>query len=178
VTLSPICHTETVFGKSSMAEPLKEPLEFVFVWWSDDDHGVILSRAYHTLVVRFHAARRTAGTWGEFLSMLGDSADYLEDFMEHDETEPQDSDRLEDLHGVWVLEDVEFPLTQSAQESFEFYGHHFPQCDGTLAVRTEYGMLLRLYPKSAYLGVKSLLTEAGHRVSEEMATFPMTICQY
>jgi hypothetical protein len=161
-----------------MTEPLKEPLEFVFVWWPDNDHGAVLSRTYHTLVVRFHAARLVAGTWGEFLSMLGDNADYLEDFMQHDRTEPQDDDRLDNLNGVWVLEDVGFPLTQCAQESFEFYGGHFPQCDGMLTIRTEYGMPLRLYPKSAYLGFKSHLAEAGHLVSEQMATFPMTIYQY
>lgn len=161
-----------------MAEPLKEPLEFVFVWWPDDDHGVILSRTYHTLVDRFHAARRTAQTWGRFVEMLGDGASYLEDFMQGDETKPHDIDRLEDLGGIWVLEDAEFPLPQCAQESFQFYGRYFPECNGELTLNTEYGMPLRLYPKSAYLAIKHHLTRAGHRVAEEMATFPMTIYPY
>lgn len=161
-----------------MAEPLKEPLEFVFVWWPDEEHGVILSRAYHTLVERFHAARRTAQTWGRFLEMLGDCADYLEVFMQCDETEPQDGDRLADLDGIWVLDDAEFPLPQCAQESFEHYGRHFPQFNGELTINTEYGMPLRLYPKSAYLAIKHHLTGSGHRLTDEMATFPMTIYPY
>ena len=161
-----------------MAEALKEPLEFVFLWWSDSDHGVILTRAYHTLVSRFHLARGTARTWGEFLDMLGEDADYLEDFMQSDETEPQDGDLLGNLHGVWVLDDAEFPLTQCAQESFQFYGHHFPECEGTVTIRTEYGMALRLFPKNAYLALKDHMTKLGHRMSEEVATFPMHIYPY
>jgi hypothetical protein len=162
-----------------MTQPLKEPLEFVFLWWSDSDHGVILSRGYHTLVDRFHFAQQTARTWGEFLRELDDGADYLEDFMQFDEVEPRDRDRLEDLRGsIWVLDNDEFPLTQCAQESFQFYGHHFPECAGTVKIRTEYDMPLLLYPKSAYFALKIHLMKAGHRVTEVMAAFPMNIYPY
>jgi len=90
---------------ATMAEPLREPLDFVFLWWSDSDHGVILSRAYHTLVNRFHAALRNAGTWGEFLAMLDDQADYVRVFMQCDETTPQGSDRLGicRVSGCWTI---------------------------------------------------------------------------
>jgi hypothetical protein len=156
----------------------KEELDFVFLWWADNDLGVILSKAYHTLVGRFYLAQSTARTWGEFLDILGDDAGYLDDFMQFDETVPRNGDVLKDLHGIWVLDNAEFPLTQCAQESFEFYGHHFPRCEGAVTIRTEYGMSLVLYPKSAYLILKAHLTQAGLRVSEEMATFPMTIHPY
>lgn len=167
-----------IFLESQMAEPLQEPLEFVFLWWPDNDHGVIISRAYYSLVDRFHVARETSRTWEEFLTVLGEGADYLVPFLQVDETAPQHGDRLEDLRGAWVLENAEFPLTQCAQESFEFYAGHFPQCEGARTIRTEYGMPLLLYPKSAYLALKSHLVEAGHRVCEEMAKFPMNIYTY
>jgi hypothetical protein len=161
-----------------MTKAIREPLDLIFVWWPDNDYGAILTRGYHTLAEQFHIARHTTGTWGEFLAALGDSADYLEPFMEHDETEPRDNDRLDDLSGVWVLENDEFPVTQCAEETFTFYGHSFPELDGAVMIRTEYGMSIRLYPKSAYLELKTHLVEKGHRVSEEIARYPMCIFHY
>jgi hypothetical protein len=162
-----------------MTIPPREPLDLVFVWWHENDYGVILTREYHTFVERFHLSRQTAMTWGEFITGLGDDAGYLDDFMQFDGTEPRDGDRLEDLCGqVWVLDDVEFPLTQCAQETFEWYGRYLPQCDDVLAITTEYGMPLLLYQRSSYLGLKSFLTAGGHHMTEEMATFPMTVFSY
>jgi len=162
-----------------MAQPVAEALKFVFLWWPDSDYGVVLSSEDHSLVTRFHAARRTARTWGGFISRLKDDAGYLREFMQFDRITPKDTDRLAEIeHDVWVLDDVEFPLTQCAEESFGSYGHHFPECDNAITVQTEYGMPLRLYPKSAYLAIKGHLTEAGHRISDRLATFPMSIYPY
>jgi hypothetical protein len=161
-----------------MTEAIREPLDLIFVWWPDNDYGVILTREDHTFVEQFHNARHTARTWGEFVDALGAGVEDVEPFMQYDETEPRDNDRLYDPSGVWILENDEFPVTQCAEETFTSYGHSFPELDVAVIIRTEYGMSTRLYPKSAYLELKTHLVEKGHRVSEKMALYPMCIFHY
>jgi hypothetical protein len=60
-------------------DALKKPLvadsvEFVFLCWNMQSHGVLLSRAYYELIVRFAQAKDRANTWRELLQMLGPNA--------------------------------------------------------------------------------------------------------
>ena len=162
-----------------MDHPFTDPVEFVFLWWSDSEYGVVLDRDDYRLVDRFHLARETARTWDEFLGQFGEYTRWLDDFMQFDETKPRNEDLLADLRdSVWVLGNDEFPLTQCAEESFGCYGSLFPDCEYALTIRTEYGMPLRLYPKTAYLAIKNHLAQAGHQISDVIATFPMHIYSY
>jgi hypothetical protein len=162
-----------------MAARILEPLEFVFLWWADEKYGALLSRGYYRLLDRVHFAHRSAKTWGEYIELLGSDAGYLDDFMQCDEVQPQESDLLEDIHNdVWVLSDIEFPITQCVQESFEFYGQNFPAFDDALTITTEYGMPLRLYPKARYLEIKAHLWDLGHQISEQRSEIPMHIYPY
>jgi hypothetical protein len=159
--------------------PLPDFLEFVFLWWHGHDEGVLLSRQYKELLDRYHLADSTARTWGEFIEVMGPYAAYLDDFMQYDEVEAEEWDTLDAIrHGVWVLNNLEFPITQCAQETFQFYGRHFPEFDDAVTIRTEYGMPLRLYPKSRYFELKAHLLDAGHKVSEEPSRVSMHIYAY
>jgi len=162
-----------------MDHPVAEPVEFVFLWWPDSEYGVVLSRDDYRLVDRFHLARQTARTWDEFLEQFGEYTHWLDDFMQFDETKPRGEDLLADLEdSLWVLGNDEFPLTQCVEESFGHYGSLFPECDDAVTIRTEYGMPLRLYPKTACLAIKNHLAQAGHQMSDMIATFPMHIYSY
>lgn len=150
-----------------MAE-LPKPLiadsrQFVF-FPTSDGYGVLLDRSYHELLVRFEHARRTAGTWDELLKMLGPhAAEFVLKFTGCDERTPEADDRIESLRdALWILFTEEFPFVQCAEESYSFYGSCFPEVEGAVIERTEYGMEFRLYPESSFLHLRRHLEHGGH----------------
>lgn len=74
--------------------------QFVFLRASDE-YGVLLHRPYYELLVRFEHARRSAGTCGEMLNMLGpNAAKSVLVFAENDERVPEQDDTIESLRDV------------------------------------------------------------------------------
>jgi hypothetical protein len=151
--------------------------QFVF-FPTSDEYGVLLDRAYHELLVRFEHARRSAGTWGELLNMLGpNAARSVLVFTENDERVPDQGDSIESLRDeVWVLFTEEFPFVQCAEESHSFYGSSFPEVEGARTVWTEYGAEFRVYPESSFLYLKRHLERCGHTLevadADEVRLFP------
>jgi len=149
-----------------------------FVFFRADEYGVLLDRPYYELLVRFEHARRSAGTWGELLNMLGpNAAKSVLVFAENDERVPEQDDSIESFRDVvWVLFTEEFPFVQCAEESHSLYGSSFPEVEGARTVCTEYGAEFRLYPESSFLRLKRHLERCGHTLEvandDEVRPFP------
>lgn len=150
-----------------MAELLKpliaDSRQFVF-FPTSDGYGVMLDRPYHELLLGFEHARRSAGTWGELLKMLGpNAAEFVLKFTGSDDRVPEAGDSIESLRdAVWVLFTEDFPFVQCAEESYSFYGGCFPEVEGAVIVWTEYGMEYRLYPEASFLHLKRHLEHGRH----------------
>lgn len=155
-----------------MAELLKpliaDSRQFVF-FPTSDGYGVMLDRPYHELLVRFEHARRSTGTWGELLKMLGpNAAEFVLKFTGCDDRVPEAGDSIESLRDeACVLFTEDFPFVQCTEESYSFYGSCFPEVEGAVIAHTEYGMEFRLYPESSFLYLRRHLERGGHTL--EMA---------
>ncbi|AMO23909.1 hypothetical protein GCM10027034_20140 [Ramlibacter solisilvae] len=164
-----------------MIQPfIKPPTRFVFLWWRDTTGGFILAEQYYWLLTRFESAKDEAGTWGEFLDLVGaEIAAYVESFLENDEVKLVRSDSMgEALEHAYIFSTPEFPATQCAEESYTCFGSRLPLELKSSEIRTEYGIKVGVFPKARFLELQEAMSNAGCELRAELCDDDRVILNY
>ena len=161
-------------------ENIAESTELVFLWWEGDENGVFVTRIHYEFMEIFYKAKECSESWVSFWSALGKwGQKYVTPFMSCDEITPENGDLLKDVsHGIFILDDVEFPITQCAEETYSFIVIGLPDDYLVDTIRTEYGSYIGLYPKSRFVEMKDIFERKGYTVNSIRSPFPKNIFHY
>ena len=154
----------------------------VFLWWTDDPYGVVITKDQSEFLTNFLSAAATSETWGEFTTRIGPEwAEYVSMFAcdENGETyKPNPEEKMVELPDLFIFFDEEFPLVQCVQATYDELGPKLPATLGYEEYMTEFGMPLRMYEKARFVELKEHLDREGIVIEPMRSVFPQNIYDY
>jgi hypothetical protein len=165
---------------TKIVTPSLDNADLLFLWKHDDEYGFFITRVLLSFVKKFVAAKESSITWEEFLVAIGDyGRDFIASFLEKNDVQPELTSLIAELADeIWILYDVEFPLTQCIEETYSIFCDISLDIKGEILMKTEYGHPYVLYPKTKYLEMKEVLEAHGCSVDSELLSFPTNLYSY
>jgi hypothetical protein len=164
----------------AIVNPNLDRADLLFLWGHDDEFGFFITRTLLNFVEKFVVAKENSNTWEEFLGSIGDyGRDFIAPFLENDDIQPKLSSPIAEIaDDIWILSDIEFPLTQCVEETYSIFCGTFLDIEGKVLMKTEYGHTYELYPKIKYLEIKEILEKNGYSVDSKLLSFPAHLYNY
>lgn len=165
---------------ATIVNPSLDNADLLFLWQHDDEYGFFITRVFLNFVEKFVAAKENSITWKDFLVAIGDyGRDFIAPFLENDDVQPELTSLIAEIADeIWILYDVEFPLTQCVEETYSMFCHISLDTKGKVLMKTEYDRPYALYPKIKYLKMKEILEAHGFSIDSQLLSFPAHLYSY
>ena len=100
-------------------------------------------------------------------------------FLETEENRPADEEVISDLQEtVYVFCELEFPITQCAEQTYTLFYEHVPTSFLVGEIGTEYGEKIGIFHKSNFVEMKESITCNGLTVEPVLSPFGKYIFDY
>jgi hypothetical protein len=152
--------------------------ELIFLW--SDSNGVLVTRQHFEFLTKFYTAKKNSKTFGEFWCALGDHGrEFVKVFMQSDSEFPRMDEQMKELESeIWILYDIEFPITQCAEETYTYYSDLMPSEYCKEKVQTEYGQFIGLFSVSDFVYIKDFMEDKYCLITSLRSPFPLNIVHY
>ena len=138
-----------------------------FVYVPGGDFGFFVFPQLYRIALTFYSAWEQAETWQEFQDYLdSECREYLQPFMQCDETTPRPDSKIDELDDMWIFNDSEFPMTQLAEETYTEVKAYLPLDLMNIELRTEYHHHIGLFPLDQFDPIEAHLDKSGFKVDK------------